>query len=113
MSGGTEENPEPEQDDERPELDNLNDPEGATLEDDLISVIEIGPTQFSEAGYSKPQAQRAIRFYTDEESDEALERETNKNSTARLVDGLMKRVGERHSLPRGRGRKSPPTVTRR
>ena len=98
LSGGIEENPD---DDEKPELETLADPEGEALGNDLVSIVDIGPTEFSEAGPTRPQAQRQIRFYTDEEPQEALERETNKIATARLVKGLMIRTGERHPSERG------------
>ena len=56
----------------------------------------------SEAGNTKSPAQRAIQFFTDEDSDEALEREIVKGARVRVMDGIIKRAGDKNFQPRGR-----------
>ena len=71
---------------------------------DLVSIVDIGPTEITETGPTRPQAQRQIQFLTDEEPEEALERETNRIITARKVQRPMIRTREKSSSERGRGR---------
>ena len=99
-----EKDPEPEMEpvDENSEMENSRDLKGASVEDELISIIEIGPTMISEAGDTKSPAQRAIQFFTDEDSDEALEREIVKGARVRVMEGIMKRAGDKSFQPRGR-----------
>ena len=51
--------------DEKSEMENSRDLKCTSVEDELVSIIKIGPTMISEAGNTKSPAQRAIQFFTD------------------------------------------------
>ena len=89
--------------DEIQSLESNADPMGEARETDLVSIIDIGPTEIAEL--TRPLAQRQIHFLTDEEPEEVLAREANRAVTARMVQRQKIKTREKSSSERGgRGR---------
>ena len=90
--------------DVKTKIENWRDPKCTSIEDELVSIIEIGPTVVSEVGNTKSPAQRSIQFLIREDSDEAFERERERirGGDVRLMDGIMMRAGDKNIQHRGR-----------